>query len=90
MRYFVTNFTESLTGIFVFAAPLGNHKIDNEKNMPANPLLPGTKYRNRQESKDANGKTISIGTYVWASKDGKTVITLEFVDGKLVDKNFKR
>ena len=53
-------------------------------------LGPAKTKKDHQESKDANGKTISIGTYVWASKDGKTVITLEFVDGKLVDKNFKR
>ena len=41
-------------------------------------------------NKDANGKTISTDTYVWTSGDGKTVITMKFVDGKLVDKNFKR
>jgi hypothetical protein len=53
-------------------------------------LGPAKTKKDHQESKDANGKTISTDTYVWSSGNGKTVITMKFVDGKLVDKNFKR
>ena len=53
-------------------------------------LGPAKTKKDHQENKDANGKTISTDTYVWTSGDGKTVVTMKFVDGKLVDKNFKR